>query len=442
MKKYLFDIRVHIFAVIIVIISEAIGIIPISFGPIQFSLLPMLYALLIGVLIAKWKTSGLTEEMIDITSKYVGYSVMSLIAFMASSIGPNLDAVVSAGPALILQEFGNLATVSLSVPIAVYLLKMDRTTIGSAFSTSRESSIAIVGNLYGLDGPEGQGVMGAYITGTLFGTILNSILASLMINISWFRPEALAMAAGTGSSSMMSAAIAPIVQGFPDQAQELNAFAATSQVLTAATGLYMSIFIAIPLTEWLYSLFKGRKRAKEEKEALDKNRKIKSSSNDDETEGNGFDWFNKSRIWFYAGLFSLIAMWIASIKEGATTGILVFVPGILWLTGIVIVGNVIDYFAQKINVNLPTILYIALLSSLASIPQLWSGATYFNEAMSHISLLPLTTPILAYAGISIARELENFKQQGVKIVVVAILALMGTFIGSAIVSNIVLNIMG
>ena len=442
MKKYIFDIRIHILVLIIVIISEAIGIIPISLGLIQFSLLPMLYALLLGILIANWKTSGLTQEMMNLTSKYVGYSVMILIAFMASSIGPNLEAVISAGPALVLQELGNLATATLSVPVAVFLLKMDRTTIGSAFSTSREGSIAIVGNLYGLDGPEGQGVMGAYITGTLFGTILNSILASLMLNISWFRPESLAMAAGTGSASMMSAAIAPIIQGFPEKAQELNAFAATSQVLTSATGLYMSIFMAIPLTDWLYSVCKGRERSKEEKARVEKERFHTNQSDGQNEETKGFDWFNKSRVWIYAGIFSLIAMWIASIKEGEGTGLLTLLPGILWLTGIVVLGNLIDYFAQKINIDLPTILYIALLSSLASIPQLWGGAVYFNEAMSHISLLPLTTPILAYAGISTAKELGNFKQQGAKIVVVAILALMGTFIGSAVVSNVILNIMG
>ena len=82
-------------------------------------------------------------------SPYITISVMYLTAKMASSIGPNLEAVLNAGPALILQEFGNLGTIFLALPIAVCVFKMGRAAVGASFSTSREGSIAIVGNLYG-----------------------------------------------------------------------------------------------------------------------------------------------------------------------------------------------------------------------------------------------------------------------------------------------------
>ena len=35
-------------------------------------------------------------------------------------------------------------------------------------------------------------------------------------------------------------------------AEELTAYAATSNMLTSVDGLYMSLLIGLPLTEWLY----------------------------------------------------------------------------------------------------------------------------------------------------------------------------------------------
>jgi len=43
-------------------------------------------------------------------------------------------------------------------------------------------------------------------------------------------------------------------------ATELTAFAGTSQILTSVTGLYMSLFVAIPFTEWLYKRLGGKDR--------------------------------------------------------------------------------------------------------------------------------------------------------------------------------------
>ena len=60
------------------------------------------------------------------------------------------------------------------------------------------------------------------------------------------------MAAGTGSASMMSAALAPVVEAFPEMAETLSAYAASSQMLTSVDGMYMSLFIALPFTNWLY----------------------------------------------------------------------------------------------------------------------------------------------------------------------------------------------
>ena len=54
---------------------------------------------------------------------------------------------------------------------------------------------------------------------------------------------------------MLTAALAPLVEAYPDMAEEIQAFAATSNTLTNADGLYMSLLIGLPLTEWLYRKF-------------------------------------------------------------------------------------------------------------------------------------------------------------------------------------------
>lgn len=252
------DWKVHAMCLALVLASEFIGIRPVALGAIKFSLLPMLYALVFGIILAMAKV--IKPDMMSTASPCIGISVMYLTAKMGTTIGPNLAAVTKAGPALILQEAGNVGTVLFSLPIAILVFKMGRQAVGACFSISREGSIAVVGNLYGLDGPEGQGVMGAYITGTLIGTIFNGIMASLCVASGLFHPFSLGMAAGTGSASMMTAALGPVVDAFPQMADQITAYAAGSQVLSSIDGLYINLFISIPLTEWMYRKLKGEKK--------------------------------------------------------------------------------------------------------------------------------------------------------------------------------------
>ncbi len=252
------DWKVHVLCFVIMVIAELIGTIKITMngargGGISFSLIPMLFAILIGIILGGAKK--IKKETMITASPYISICVMFLIVKLSCSIGPSWSKIVAAGPALILQEFGNLGTIIFSMPLAVLVFRMGRASIGAAFSLSREPSIAIVAERYGLDGPEGSGVMGAYVTGTVLGTVFYGILASIFVGLKWFHPYSLAMAAGMGSASMLTAAMAPLVEAFPDLAEDIQAFAVTSNTLTNADGLYMSLLIGLPLTEWLYKVF-------------------------------------------------------------------------------------------------------------------------------------------------------------------------------------------
>ena len=252
------DWKVHVLCFVIMVIAELIGTIKITMngargGGISFSLIPMLFAILIGIILGGAKK--IKKETMITASPYISICVMFLIVKLSCSIGPSWSKIVAAGPALILQEFGNLGTIIFSMPLAVLVFRMGRASIGAAFSISREPSIAIVAERHALDGPEGSGVMGAYVTGTVLGTVFYGILASIFVGLKWFHPYSLAMAAGMGSASMLTAAMAPLVEAFPDLAEDIQAFAVTSNTLTNADGLYMSLLIGLPLTEWLYKVF-------------------------------------------------------------------------------------------------------------------------------------------------------------------------------------------
>ena len=251
-ENKIMDWKLHSLVLVLTLVAELIGKWKFNFGILAFSLFPMLYVLIFGCILGGMKL--IPQKMMEESSSYITISVTLVTAKVGSSIGPNLPALVKAGPALILQEFGNLGTALLALPIAVLIFHMGlgRASIGACFSIARETALAVVGSKYGLESDEGLGVLGAYITGTVLGTMFFGILPSLLCSIGIFHPFALAMACGTGSSSMMSAGLASIVSFYPDLEAELSSYAAASNVLSTVDGLYMAIFISIPMCELLY----------------------------------------------------------------------------------------------------------------------------------------------------------------------------------------------
>lgn len=241
----------HLLVLTLVAIAEAIGVIKFKFGPGTIVLLPMLYALIMGVLLSPKFLKVVKEKDMKDAGALITVSLMLLMARYGTMIGPTLPKIIKSSPALILQELGNLGTVLLGVPIAV-MLGLKRETIGAAHSIAREPNIALISDIYGLDGEEGQGVMGVYICGTVLGTVFFGLLASFCAAYTPLHPYSLAMASGVGSASMMTAAVGSLTAMFPDMKDTLAAFGAASNMLSGLDGLYMCLWLSLPLTEWLY----------------------------------------------------------------------------------------------------------------------------------------------------------------------------------------------
>lgn len=256
--KDLLNPKLHILTIIIVLISDSIGIIKIPLGVGSMILLPLFYAFVIAALlnanIIKSSAKIIKKEHIKPAISFVTIAIMPFIAKFSIGIGPKLEEILNASSALLLQEVGNLATMLIAMPIAIVVFKMGRESIGATHSIAREPNIALISDKYGLNSPEGVGVMGVYVVGTLFGTVFFSLMASYLASLDIFSIKALAMGCGVGSGSMTAACSGALIASVPEMESTITAFAAASNVMTYATGLYMSLFIALPVAEWFYKV--------------------------------------------------------------------------------------------------------------------------------------------------------------------------------------------
>ena len=255
-KDILMDWRLHVSVLVITVIAEAIGVIAIPIGIGSILLLPLLYAFVMGLVVnpnvIPAAGAWIRDRDVRAASPMIVVAIMPFIAKFGTIIGPSMQQIIDAGPALILQELGNLGTIVLAFPVAVLVLRMGRESIGACFSVAREPNIAIIADRYGLKSQEGAGVMGVYVIGTLFGTFIFAILASVLATTGAFSVEALAMACGIGSGSMMAACSGALAHAVPEMESQILALAGASNVLTYATGMYLCVFVALPVTEKLY----------------------------------------------------------------------------------------------------------------------------------------------------------------------------------------------
>ena len=63
---------------------------------------------------------------------------------------------------------------------------------------------------------------------------------------------ALGMASGVGAGILMSSAVASLSEVLPAYAEEIAALASASETISGIDGIYIAIFIGIPLCNWLY----------------------------------------------------------------------------------------------------------------------------------------------------------------------------------------------
>ena len=246
------DYRLHVTVLILVVVAELIGTqkIPIT-GDVAITIMPLIFTIVLGLIFYLDKRiTWIKRKQARIAEGAMMLFIGVLIAKLAVSSGQSIHLIFEMGPALILQEIGHLATI-LVLPIAL-LLGFKEEAIGMTNSIGREPNVAVVVDKYGFNSPESRGVFAIFIIGTVIGTIFISFLVTLSLSFLPLHPYAFAMASGVGSASMNAAAIGPTLAAFPGLESQIEAFAGFSNLLSFCVGIYIVIFLALPLTERVY----------------------------------------------------------------------------------------------------------------------------------------------------------------------------------------------
>ncbi len=123
---------------------------------------------------------------------------------------------------------------------------------------------------------------------------------------------------------------------------------------------------------------------------------------------------------------------------GYKVNIIEAIPGMLILVGIAVAGIVL---AKVIPLKIPSVAYIVTLSTILTIPGV-PGAAIISAYVAKVNFLALATPILAYAGIYTGKNIDSLKKTGWRIVILAVFVMIGTYIGSAIIADIILRLLG
>lgn len=112
--------------------------------------------------------------------------------------------------------------------------------------------------------------------------------------------------------------------------------------------------------------------------------------------------------------------------------------GYVIMVAIAVIGMVV---ARLFPIKLPMVFWISIIAVLSTTPisPVAKSIAYYT---GKVDFLALTTPILAYAGLSVGKDLASFQKISWRIVVVAVCVYTGTFLFATMVAQIMLKFEG
>lgn len=114
-------------------------------------------------------------------------------------------------------------------------------------------------------------------------------------------------------------------------------------------------------------------------------------------------------------------------------------PGMLIMIAAAMAAMMLkDLFPKSI---FPAFGFATIIGLLLSIP----GnpiSDVFNEQVANINFMAITTPLLAFAGISVGNKIEELKAMSWKIVVISLIVFTTIFFACASIGHVVLKIQG
>ena len=355
-----------------------------------------------------------------------------LLAKLAISSGQSISAIFQVGPALVFQLLGDLGTL-IALPVAL-LLGFRREVIGMASSICREPNLGIIIDKYGFKSPEARGVLAIFVIGSIIGTPFISFLSSMCTSLIPYHPYAFAMASGIGSASMNAAALVPLVHLHPDMATQLEAFAGCSNILSFCLGIYMCMFVSLLIAERLYkwlSPILGKGNAH-----IDSDDHIPDAVDEEDDASDGLS-FGKLKRWG-ALLFAFSVIVTVGNYIGFQTPLIDTFIGMMIISIVTLTGMALERVSP---IHIQSIIFISIIGLIIAIPGM-PTADFVAHYVSNVELTTICTAFLGYVGISIGKDWDEFKKIGWRGVIVALIVITGTYLGSATIANITLFVTG
>ena len=103
----------------------------------------------------------------------------------------------------------------------------------------------------------------------------------------------------------------------------------------------------------------------------------------------------------------------------------------------------IGIFLSKLPLlgKLPMVFWVSIVAVVVSIPG-FPGGAFVLSFTKQVSFIALTTPLLAYAGLSVGKDMEAFKALSWRIIPVALAVAAGSFICATVLAEIMLHLEG
>ncbi|GAA4772282.1 DUF3100 domain-containing protein [Microbacterium gilvum] len=409
-------------------IAQFAGALVIPLGIASLTILPMVWGIIGGGFASAQPWKRMPLDMQHAAGVLMGVAVMVLCARLSFTLGPNISILFTAGPALLLQEVGHLfGTILLALPLAV-LLRMGPATVGATFSIDREGSFAMVSERYGADSPQYRGVLSMYVFGTLFGAILVSLIASLATSTGVFDPLALAMGAGVGSGSMMAAAAAVVQQAHPEMGDQVLAVATASNLITGILGVYVGIFVALPLADRLYRLLaRGRFAVAAAEPAPVQRARMEQAATPPAVTLSS---------WLAVAVLAVVGVVVASIAHRGFD--VTIVLGWVLMALLAMAGFGLSRLTRG---RVPAIAWVISIGALATTP-VSPVADAVLASVASIDFLSVCTVVLTIAGLSLGKDLPLLKSIGWKIIPVGIVSIAASYLVSVVIAEFALGLWG
>ncbi|MFD8820896.1 DUF3100 domain-containing protein [Streptomyces sp. NPDC059605] len=444
-------------ALVIALVVQAVGQLDIDLGVGSVIVFPMVWGLILGLLVSVQKVRPLGIRLQKVASALVGVAVMLLVARLAFNIGPSLPTLVKAGPALLLQEIGHLlGTVAVALPLAV-ALRLGKATVGATFSLDREPSFAMVSEKYGPDSDQYRGVLAMYVFGTMFGAVFITLLTSLVSNWNIFDPLALAMGAGVGSGSMMAASSASIVAAYPGHEEAILGMAAVSNLITTILGVYVGIYVALPLADRFYRFLTRRQKTRTPGTTTPATPAVPGTpgvpavpvapaapavQKDDAAANRAFreevaaaSGEIRLPLPLSLGVLTVLGLGTASVAAGRIGWDIV--GGYAVLLGLVLLG----LFLARVSRKVSAIVWITTVGAYVSSPWFFASDS-LNGLVGSVDFLSIATIMLTLAGLSLGKDLPLLRHIGWKIVPVGLVAITASFLLSVVIAEFTLGAWG